>query len=100
MFVGEARPRDVEAPFHAEYYTLSPASASIACIAATANGVWADGRRHPWRRICRVIGGSITSGVMTASFDFAAVWRRMIHICTIEKRFERNQYSDRADGKE
>ena len=48
----------------------------------------------PWRRICRVTGGSITSPMSTSPFAatvLAAVWRRMIHICTIEKRFERNQ---------
>ena len=47
----------------------------------------------PWRRICRVTGGSITSPMSTSPFSavLAAVWRRMIHICTIEKRFERNQ---------
>ena len=37
-----------------------------------------------------IIGGSITSGMRTSSF-FAAVLRRISHICTIEKRFERNQ---------
>ena len=48
-------------------------------------------RTAPWRRICRVDGGSITSTAGAAAARSFAVWRRMIHICTIEKRLERNQ---------
>ncbi len=52
-----------------------------------------DSGLHPWRRICRVIGGSITSGMTAPEEVFAAVWRAVLSVL-----LERHRLDDRAPG--